>query len=116
MKKLMTITILGFGLAVLPFGAALAAGDDADVTMQVVQPDQPDAVTNQISLPDAVPDNVKQAGDADEGLQTANDAKEHRLEGQETAEDAMQNKSDAVTTEVETESGDAPTTAPSSGN
>lgn len=113
MKKLMTLTMLGLGLAVMPFSAVLAAGDDADVTMQVIQQDLPDAVTNQISLPDAVPEAVTEAGHADSGLETANDAREHRLEGLDTAEQALENKRDDLSTEAETsDSASAPTTAP----
>ena len=101
MKKLMTLTIFGLGVAVMPFSAVQAADDDADVTMQVIQHDLPDAVTNQISLPDAVPEAVREAGHADSGLETANNAREHRLDGLDAAEQAIENKRDDLSTENE---------------
>jgi hypothetical protein len=98
-SKSLTVTIAA---AALGSGVAVAQ-DDSDVTITLLPQDAelPDAVTALIELPkDAdgnyIPSEEGVTHSAD-GLATANDARENGREfGQETAEQAQQNREDFV--------------------
>lgn len=67
-------------------GSAFA--QDGGITMQVIEDELPESVTEPIMLPsDAHPDAVR---DSEFGLRTANEARLRRNEGLSTAREAMQ--------------------------
>jgi hypothetical protein len=74
---------LGFALAT---GAVLA--QDAEITMQVIEGELPEAVTRQIVLPPEA--DAQAVDDSAFGLSTANEARKRREGGLNTARDALE--------------------------
>lgn len=74
-----------FGFTLL---AGVALAQDAEITMQVIEGELPEAVTRQIVLPpDADPQAVQ---DSAFGLSTANEARLRREQGLSVARDAVE--------------------------
>lgn len=75
------------GILCLAFAAGTAFAQDGEITMQVIEGELPEAVTESITLPgDADPDAVI---DSKFGLDTANEARLRRNQGLDTAREAM---------------------------
>ncbi|HWQ37146.1 MAG TPA: hypothetical protein VNM24_00850 [Burkholderiales bacterium] len=74
--------------ACLAIASGTSLAQDADITMQVIEDELPEAVTKQIVLPpEADPQAVI---DSEFGLSTANEARQRREQGLSTAREAME--------------------------
>lgn len=88
MKKL-TSTVLACALAAPGF--ALAADETDDITMEVIEGETPEAVTQQIELPESA--SEEGATNAAAGIESANQAREQAREmASENVEAAMERR------------------------
>lgn len=88
--------LIGATTLLLSFGTAWAqdSEDDAEATIRLMgaaDAELPDAVTREISLPDAVGEDSAAVDNAAQGLATANDNRLRREEGLTKADEAREN-------------------------